>query len=35
MFAELPQSQGYDNVMKLAGGIIRWIDDVDASLSRY
>jgi len=29
------QAQGYNNVKNLAGGIIRWIDDVDDSLTRY
>ncbi len=32
---EFLQSKGYTNVKNLAGGIIRWIDDVDASLSKY
>jgi len=32
---EFLQSQGYSNVKNLAGGIIRWIDDVDDSLTRY
>lgn len=32
---EFLRSRGYDNVMNLAGGIIRWIDDVDGSLTRY
>jgi len=29
------KSQGYTNVKNLAGGIIRWIDDVDGSLNKY
>jgi len=32
---EFLQSKGYDNVMNLAGGIIRWIDDIDSSLTKY
>ncbi len=32
---EFLQSKGYTNVKNLAGGIIRWIDDVDASLNKY
>jgi len=32
---EFLQSKGYGNVKNLAGGIIRWIDDVDASLTKY
>jgi len=32
---EFLQSKGYSNVKNLAGGIIRWIDDVDGSLARY
>jgi len=32
---EFLQSKGYDNVMNLAGGIIRWIDDIDGSLTKY
>jgi len=32
---EFLQSKGYTNVKNLAGGIIRWIDDVDASLTKY
>jgi rhodanese-related sulfurtransferase len=29
------QAQGYCNVKNLTGGIIRWIDDVDDTLTRY
>lgn len=32
---EFLQSKGYTKVKNLAGGIIRWADDVDASLSKY
>jgi len=32
---EFLKSRGYANVKNLAGGIIRWIDDVDESLNRY
>ena len=32
---EFLQSKGYGNVKNLAGGILRWIDDVDGSLSKY
>ncbi|MDQ6958191.1 MAG: molybdopterin-synthase adenylyltransferase MoeB [Mariprofundaceae bacterium] len=32
---EFLKSQGYTNVKNLAGGIIRWIDDVDGSLNKY
>ncbi len=32
---EFLKSQGYTNVKNLAGGIIRWIDDVDDSLNKY
>ena len=32
---EFLQSKGYANVKNLAGGILRWIDDVDGSLNRY
>ncbi len=32
---EFLQSQGYTNVKNLAGGILRWIDDVDNSLTKY
>jgi len=32
---EFLQSQGYTNVQNLAGGILRWIDDVDDSLTKY
>jgi len=32
---EFLQSKGYTNVKNLAGGIIRWIDDVDTSLTKY
>ena len=32
---EFLKSQGYTNVKNLAGGIIRWIDDVDSSLNKY
>jgi len=32
---EFLQSQGYTNVKNLAGGIMRWIDDVDGSLNKY
>jgi len=32
---EFLQSKGYSNVKNLAGGIIRWIDDEDDSLTRY
>jgi adenylyltransferase/sulfurtransferase len=33
--AEFLQSRGYSRVKNLNGGILRWIDDVDASLSKY
>ena len=29
------QSRGYRNVSNLAGGIIRWIDDVAPSMTKY
>jgi len=32
---EFLKSQGYTNVKNLAGGIMRWIDDVDGSLNKY
>ena len=32
---EFLKSRGYANVKNLAGGIIRWIDDVDESLNKY
>jgi len=32
---EFLQSRGYSNAKNLAGGIIRWIDDVDGSLNKY
>jgi len=32
---EFMQSQGYDHVKNLAGGILRWIDEVDPSQSKY
>ncbi len=32
---EFLESQGYTKVKNLAGGIIRWIDDVDGSLNKY
>lgn len=32
---EFLQSKGYTNVKNLAGGIILWANDVDASLSKY
>ena len=32
---EFLQSKGYTNVKNLAGGIMRWIDDVDPSLTKY
>jgi len=32
---EFLQSKGYDKVSNLAGGIIRWIDDVDGALQTY
>lgn len=32
---EFLQSKGYTNVKNLAGGILRWADDVDASLTKY
>jgi len=32
---EFLQGKGYDNVKNLAGGILRWIDDVDGSLQKY
>ncbi len=32
---EFLKSQGYSHVKNLAGGIIRWIDDVDGSLLKY
>ena len=32
---EFLQSKGYTNVKNLAGGIIRWADDVDTSLTKY
>lgn len=32
---EFLKSQGYTRVKNLAGGILRWIDEVDSSLSKY
>jgi adenylyltransferase/sulfurtransferase len=32
---EFLQSRGYTRVKNLNGGILRWIDDVDASLNKY
>lgn len=32
---EFLQSRGYTRVKNLAGGILRWIDEVDGSLTRY
>lgn len=32
---EFLRSKGYNRVNNLAGGILRWIDDVDDSLSKY
>ncbi|MDQ6954731.1 MAG: molybdopterin-synthase adenylyltransferase MoeB [Mariprofundaceae bacterium] len=32
---EFLQSKGYTDVKNLAGGIIRWADDVDASITKY
>jgi len=32
---EFLQSQGYSNVKNLAGGIIRWIEDIDPSQTKY
>jgi rhodanese-related sulfurtransferase len=32
---EFLQGKGYSNVKNLAGGILRWIDDVDLSLNKY
>jgi len=32
---EFLKSHRYDNVRNLAGGILRWIDEVDGSLTRY
>ncbi len=32
---EFLQSKGYTRVKNLAGGILRWIDDVDDSLAKY
>jgi len=32
---EFLQGKGYANVKNLAGGILRWIDDVDSSLQTY
>jgi len=32
---EFLKSHGYSRVKNLAGGILRWIDDVDASLNKY
>jgi len=32
---ELLQSKGYSDIKNLAGGILRWIDDVDSSLQKY
>ena len=29
------QNMGYENATNLSGGILKWIDDVDSSLSRY
>ena len=32
---EFLRGKGYNNVKNLAGGILRWIDDVDGSLQKY
>jgi len=32
---EFLKSHGYSRIKNLAGGILRWIDDVDASLNKY
>jgi len=32
---EFLQGKGYDNVKNLAGGMLRWIEDVDDTLTRY
>ncbi|MES0371025.1 MAG: molybdopterin-synthase adenylyltransferase MoeB [Mariprofundaceae bacterium] len=32
---EFLQEKGYTNVSNLAGGILRWIDDVDSTLTKY
>ena len=32
---EFLKSQGYSHVKNLAGGMIRWIDDIDGSLRKY
>jgi len=32
---EFLHSKGYTNIKNLAGGILRWIDDVDGSLQKY
>ncbi len=32
---EFLQGKGYSNLKNLAGGILRWIDDVDTSLNKY
>jgi len=33
--AEFLQSRGYSDIKNLAGGILRWIEDADASLQKY
>lgn len=32
---EFLQDKGYTNVSNLAGGILRWIDDIDSTLTKY
>jgi rhodanese-related sulfurtransferase len=32
---EFLESQGYTNLINLAGGVLRWSDDVDSSVVKY